>query len=115
MSAASSYGRIYSVVRSIPPGRVATYGQIAILAGLPGHARQVGYALNALPENHDVPWHRVINAKGRISLRSESGYEDLQRRLLEAEGVSFDASERVSLSKFGWRPGAKPEGKPDVE
>ena len=103
----SSYCRIYAVVRSIPTGRVATYGQIATLAGLPGHARQVGYALNALPEGHDVPWHRVINAKGQISTRSERGFDDLQRVLLEAEDVVFDAKERVSLEEFGWRPDSR--------
>lgn len=110
MPSATSYSRIYTVVRRIPAGRVATYGQIAILAGLPGHARQVGYALHALSEHHDVPWHRVINAQGRISLRGERGYDDLQRRLLEAEGVVFDSNDRVSLSEFGWNPRSKPSG-----
>jgi methylated-DNA-protein-cysteine methyltransferase-like protein len=107
---ATSYSRIYTVVRRIPAGRVATYGQIAILAGLPGHARQVGYALHALSEHHDVPWHRVINAQGRISLRAERGHDDLQRQLLEAEGVVFDSNGRVSLSEFGWSPRSKPVG-----
>ncbi len=106
---ANGYARIYSVVQRIPAGRVATYGQIAALAGLPGHARQVGYALNALPDEHDIPWHRVINAKGQISLRAESGHDDLQRRLLEAEGVVFDGEERVSFSEFGWNSGSEPD------
>ncbi len=96
--------RIYSMVKRIPRGRVATYGQIAALAGLAGHARQVGYALNALPDGEPVPWHRVINARGEVSRRSEPGWEALQRRLLEAEGVSFDARGRVPLGRFGWRP-----------
>jgi len=108
LPAKSSYDLIYSVVRSIPPGRVATYGQIAALAGLPGHARQVGYALNALPDEHDVPWHRVINAKGKVSLRAGGGFDDLQRRLLEAEGVLFDCRDAVSLLEFGWRPRSQP-------
>jgi methylated-DNA-protein-cysteine methyltransferase-like protein len=62
--------QIYAVIQKLPAGYVATYGQIAALAGLPGFARQVGYALNALPENSPVPWHRVVNAKGKISIRS---------------------------------------------
>ncbi len=66
------YPRIYSVVRRIPNGRVATYGQIARLAGLPGGARQVGYALHALDEDSDVPWQRVVNARGRVSSRLEA-------------------------------------------
>jgi len=98
------YARIYAVVRRLPRGRVATYGQIAALAGLAGHARQVGYALHALPDSASVPWHRVINARGEVSRRSEPGWEALQRRLLEAEGVVFDARGRVALGRFGWRP-----------
>ena len=100
----TAYERIYKVVRRVPRGRVATYGQIAALAGLPGHARQVGYALHACPENSSVPWQRVINASGEISLRSSSDAEGLQRALLEAEGVEFDERERVDLERFGWKP-----------
>ena len=88
------------MVRRIPRGRVATYGQVAELAGLEGHARQVGYALHALPPVSGVPWHRVINARGEISARSGSDWGELQRLLLEAEGVRFDASGRVELKKF---------------
>ena len=99
-----SYARIYAVVRNIPRGRVATYGQVAALAGLMGHARQVGYALNSLPHGSDVPWHRVINAKGAISIRSHPDYCKLQRALLEAEGLLFDSNGRISLEHFGWRP-----------
>ena len=99
-----SYERIYAVVRRIPRGRVATYGQVASLAGLLGHARQVGYALHKLPDNSDVPWHRVINAKGEVSGRSEPGYDFIQRGMLEAEGVAFDESKRMDLSRFRWRP-----------
>jgi methylated-DNA-protein-cysteine methyltransferase-like protein len=83
---------------------VATYGQVAALAGLGGHARQVGYALSALPEGSRVPWHRVINAKGEVSPRSEPGIDSEQRCLLEAEGVLFDRKDRVSLARFQWRP-----------
>jgi methylated-DNA-protein-cysteine methyltransferase-like protein len=98
-----TYARIYQVIRRIPRGRVATYGQIAALAGLRGHARQVGYALHALPAGSAVPWHRVINARGEISRRSEFGDEVRQRMLLEAEAVEFDWRGRVSLRRYRWR------------
>jgi methylated-DNA-protein-cysteine methyltransferase-like protein len=101
---ASNYERIYAVVRRVPRGRVATYGQIATLAGLGGHARQVGYALNAMPDDPTIPWHRVINAKGEISIRGEPGASAQQRRLLEAEGVRFNAQHRVPLKKYRWQP-----------
>lgn len=100
----SSYQRIYRTVRRIPRGKVATYGQVAMLAGLPGHARQVGYALHALPPKSGVPWQRVINAKGEISLRSSTGEGGFQQALLEDEGVEFDRAGRVDLKRFGWRP-----------
>lgn len=100
---AISRERIYDVVRRIPKGRVATYGQVAILAGLRGHARQVGYAMAALPPDSDVPWHRVINAKGCCSARSTPGGDERQRRLLERERVRFDDKDRVSLAKYRWR------------
>lgn len=96
------YEQIYAVVRQIPAGQVATYGQVARLAGLPGHARQVGYALNALPHENDVPWHRVINAQGSISRRAEPQYEGIQRELLEREGVKFEL-DRVPLPRFQWQ------------
>jgi methylated-DNA-protein-cysteine methyltransferase related protein len=101
---ASDYERIYAVVLRIPRGRVATYGQIAELAGLRGHARQVGYALHALPESRRVPWHRVINAKGRVSARADPDWEQIQRQLLEREGLQFDAAGRTDLLRYGWRP-----------
>jgi methylated-DNA-protein-cysteine methyltransferase-like protein len=104
MSGASSYQRIYAAVRRIPAGRVSTYGAIARIAGLAGHARQVGYALSALPAGTNVPWHRVINAQGRLSLeRSASGAGITQRLRLVREGVVVNAGGRVSLEKFGWR------------
>jgi len=99
---ATTYDRIYSIVRLIPRGRVATYGQIAGLLGSPHWARQVGYALAALRDNQ-VPWHRVVNAKGRISPRSEPGYEHIQRAMLEAEGITFDARGFIPLARFQWR------------
>ena len=98
----STYQRIYDVVRRIPEGRVATYGQVAALAGLKGHARQVGYALHALDESSDVPWQRVINARGEVSPRSDPGWEGYQRHLLEEEGVAFDLRGRVDLRRFRW-------------
>ena len=99
------YKRIYRIVERIPAGRVATYGQIAALAGFPRRARQVGYALHALPagDEGEVPWHRVVNAKGEISVRA-TGHEELQRVLLESEGVVFDARGRIDLRTFLWRP-----------
>ncbi len=89
-------------MRRIPRGRVATYGGIAELAGLEGHARQVGYALHDLPPGSDVPWHRVINARGEISPRSHGDSHELQRMLLESEGVEFDRTGRVDLKKYRW-------------
>jgi methylated-DNA-protein-cysteine methyltransferase-like protein len=101
----SAYDRIYREVRRIPAGRVATYGQIAAAAGLPRHARQVGYALHVLPEASDVPWHRVVNARGEVSERSPDGLpgrEGYQRHLLGEEGVAFDASDRIDLELYRW-------------
>ncbi len=97
------YRRIYQVAAQIPFGKVATYGQIARLAGLPGHARLVGYALHNLPADMDVPWQRVINAQGRISLPKDSGAYDIQRALLEQEQIVFER-ERIDLSKYQWKP-----------
>ena len=96
--------RIHRVVQQIPRGRVATYGQIARLAGLPGQARLVGYAMHALPSGTNVPWQRVLNAKGEISIPGDNGA--WQRQLLEREGVRFDARRRVPLATFQWRPKA---------
>ena len=91
------------MVRRIPRGRVATYGQVAELAGLAGHARQVGYALHALPAGTTVPWHRVLNAQGALSLRREPGADLTQRLLLEREGIRFDARGRVDLPRVRWK------------
>ena len=103
----SSYARIYSVVRRIPRGRVATYGQVAVLAGRPGQARLVGYALAALPPRSAVPWQRVINAQGRISLRPDGpGYDEVQKLMLRREGVRFGRTGAISLAAFQWRPRA---------
>ena len=97
---------IHNVVRLIPPGRVASYGQIAAIEGS-CTPRMVGYAMASIPEGSDVPWHRVINSRGTISLRPGSGQE-LQRAMLESEGVVFDEQGRVDLERFGWTgPGTK--------
>ncbi len=112
MSASSSYARIYAVVRRIPEGRVASYGQVAELAGLPRQARQVGYALAALRPGDRVPWQRVINARGEISARAEPGAEHLQRLLLEREGVRFDAAGRVALGRQLWQPRVRRSARP---
>jgi methylated-DNA-protein-cysteine methyltransferase-like protein len=102
--ASDSYRRIYAVVSRIPRGRVATYGQIAALARLPKQARLVGYALNVLPPDTGVPWHRVVNAEGRISVRRDGlGHEELQAQLLKREGVKF-ASGVIPLERFRWAP-----------
>ena len=85
---------------------MATYGQVASLAGLAGHARQVGYALHALPQSSIVPWHRVVNAAGRISTRATPGGELVQRILLEREGIALDARGTVPLDRHRWRPRA---------
>lgn len=106
---ASNYQCIYAMVERIPEGCVATYGQIASLAGLPGHARQVGYALHATPAQLSIPWHRVINARGEVSARSEPGYEGYQRHLLEEEGVEFNSVGRVDLKRFQWQPDDWPD------
>ncbi len=102
---AEAIAQILATVRKIPSGRVATYGQIAFLAGLPGHARQVGFALRGLPEGSAVPWHRVLNAQGEISSRDDPAWEGFQRHLLEEEGVAFGergGCSRVDLDRFGW-------------
>ncbi len=108
MPGVGTYARFYAVVRKIPRGRVATYGQVARLAGLAGHARQAGYAMAALPAGTRMPWHRVINAQGRVSLRRDGpGAGIRQRQLLEREGVTFDAAGRVSLLRYQWRSRAR--------
>ncbi len=99
----TTYERIYSIVRRIPEGQVATYGQIARLIGSPRWARQVGYALAALRDNNPIPWHRVVNAKGGISPRAEPGYEQLQRIMLEDEGIAFDDKGCIPLARFQWQ------------
>jgi methylated-DNA-protein-cysteine methyltransferase-like protein len=107
-SAAARYARIYAVVRRIPRGRVATYGQVARLAGLPRRARLVGHALQIMPDGERAPWQRVVNASGGISARPHPYAERQQRELLEGEGVAFGAGGRVALRRFQWKAGLGP-------
>lgn len=100
----SAYEKIWQTVSRIPYGRVATYGQIARLAGLGKRARMVGYALHRTPEHCTIPWHRVINAQGRISFPPDSDQYRRQRERLVAEDIAFVA-ERVDLKRYRWRPG----------
>lgn len=102
----ATYDLIYQTVRQIPYGKVATYGQIADLAGLYGKARLVGYALSRVdPDLDNIPWHRVVNAKGEISYSSlRRGGDYLQKHLLEAEGIEFDAEGKISFSRYRWEP-----------
>ncbi len=101
MKKSNTHDLIRQQVRRIPRGKVATYGQIARLAGLDGHARLVGYAMHALPPNSGIPWHRVINSQGRISLTGPSARR--QQALLEAEQIEFSPALRVNLKKFQWK------------
>jgi methylated-DNA-protein-cysteine methyltransferase related protein len=97
-----TYDQIYATIRKIPKGKVATYGQIAELAGIGSHARMVGYALHALTPEKRVPWHRVVGAGGMIKLPPEGA--DIQRALLKKEGVKADSRGRIPMDCFGWRP-----------
>ena len=113
-SAPDSIRRIYATVSRIPKGRVATYGQVAEVAGLPRRARLVGRALRELDEDSDVPWHRVVNAKGTISLRGDLlDHEGLQEHLLRREGVAFDGR-AISLERYGWQATARGAKSADV-
>ena len=98
--------RVYGLVARIPAGRLATYGQIAELLGAYGSARQVGWALRRLPLPSTVPWQRVVNAQGRISMDpSRQGSDWIQRELLLAEGIAVAADGRLPLAAHRWQPG----------
>jgi methylated-DNA-protein-cysteine methyltransferase related protein len=103
------HARIYAVVKRIPKGKVASYGQVARIVGR-CTARMVGYAMAAIPEGSRVPWQRVINAQGMISARSHSDGDARQRVLLEKDGVKFDAKGRVDLKVFQWQQSTTPLG-----
>ncbi len=100
-SQASAYTRIYNIVSQIPPGQVATYGQVAKIEGRVT-ARMVGYAMSALDSKRDIPWQRVLNSQGRLSDRKGGGGFDHQRRRLEEEGVFFNAKGSVDFDQSGW-------------
>ncbi len=97
------YIAVYQVVQEIPAGKVATYGQVAKLLGLPNHARHVGFTLSALDSDSGIPWHRVVNAKGEAHPR-HAGEPSFQRQRLEKEGVVFSENGRISLKKYQWCP-----------
>ncbi len=100
------FAQVYHLVRQIPTGRVASYGTIARMLGRPGAARMVGWALHSLPEQSNVPWHRVLNHRGQIAFdpQSNAANFNLQRALLEAEGVELDSQGCVDWERFGWPP-----------
>lgn len=102
----NSYDRIYETVRQIPYGKIATYGQIAELSDLPNKARVVGYALFRVDtQTSDVPWHRVVNAKGEVSESPfRNGGDYLQRSLLEREGIKFSTTGKINLRDYRWTP-----------
>ncbi len=101
-----SSSTIIEVILSIPRGKVATYGQVARLAGYPNGARLVVWTLNSQRKRDDLPWYRIVKARGNISLPSGNGYE-LQKAMLIAEGVTFGTDDRIDLSRFGWQPGGQ--------
>ncbi len=96
--------RIWQVVALIPSGKVVTYGNVARQSGMPGAARRVGMALRSLPADTRIPWHRVINAQGRISLPEDSVSHYTQRERLEAEGILFRRNKSLDMGKYQWRP-----------
>lgn len=101
----SFFDQVYAVVRQIPPGKVTSYGQVAALLGHPRAARTVGWALAALREQEqpDVPWQRVINAQGRVSIRNLEHAPEEQQLLLEAEGVEFNERGFIDWKRYGWQ------------
>lgn len=104
------FQRIYAVVARIPRGKVATYGQVARLAGRVT-ARLVGFAMAATPDDMALPWQRVINSRGEVSPRKHGAGHLTQRKLLEREGVRFDERGRIELARHAWRP-TPPKGGP---
>lgn len=100
----NSYDKIYNIVQKIPKGQVATYGQIAKLAGNPRWSRVVGYALHVNPDSTKIPCHRVVNRFGELSKAFAFGGQQAQKMLLEMEGVEFLQDDRVELEKYQWQP-----------
>jgi methylated-DNA-protein-cysteine methyltransferase-like protein len=108
------FARIYTVVKQVPRGKVASYGQIAQIVGVGCDARTVGYAMAGTSEGSDVPWQRIVNREGKISLPGKGG--EIQRMRLEAEGITFDARGRIDLKRFGWQgPGSTDDQQPEAE
>jgi methylated-DNA-protein-cysteine methyltransferase-like protein len=99
------YERVYRVVRQVPEGSVVTYGQVAVYLGAPAAARAVGYALHNLEPDSDVPWWRVINARGGVSHKGRGAQADRQYELLELEGVRFGPEGHTELRRYRWFPG----------
>lgn len=97
------FNKVWQLVAKIPFARVATYGQIAAALGQPHNARMVGWALSSVPDDLEIPWHRVINSQGRISLPAGSGEAELQRSLLISEGVLFDENGTIDLDIYQWK------------
>lgn len=95
------FARIYALLATVPPGRVVSYGELARAVGMRQGARVVGWAMRSCPE--DLPWHRVVNARGEISRRATEEHEELQRAMLEDERVAFGAHDRIDMRTFGWR------------
>jgi len=93
--------KVIEIIKGIPEGKVCTYGTIALMAGQPGGARQVTRIIHSMSRKHDIPWHRIINAKGLISLPKPDGYE-AQKALLHSEGVKFDEKDRIDLKTYLW-------------
>jgi len=105
----SFFEQVYRIVQAIPLGQVTSYGAIALMLEHPRAARTVGWALHSLSPGSGVPWHRVINSKGRISTSCQEHSASLQRELLEAEGVEFDEHDTVDWNRFGWSGFSGPE------
>lgn len=104
-SALNNREKIWQIVHQIPAGKVASYGQVAKLADLPGYARYVGYAMKKLPTGTKLPWHRVVNSQGRLSFPKDSREYQTQKNRLESEGIVF-INGRFSMKKYGWNQDA---------
>ncbi len=98
------FEKVWALVAQIPYGKVASYGQIATMLGNPRAARTVGWALSSTPKEMDIPWHRVINSKGQISLGDTCASGEIQKNLLESEGIEINARGQIDLQKYGWKP-----------
>ena len=104
MVSSGFFEKVWAFVARIPEGKVVTYGQIAAYLGNPRAARTVGWAMHSTPENHDLPWYRVINSRGRTSRGGGEHSPDLQRMLLQNEGVEFDLRGYTNLDRYQWIP-----------